>query len=92
MESAGFARNGNRRIEIEAVRGLEGQPEWLKALGVFGHEFRIGGNTVGAVFTLDRGKVWIDESLEANTRTVIAALATGLRLRSDVEGVNMRPV
>ncbi len=92
VESAGYARNGNQRIEIEAVRGLEGQPEWMKALGVFGHEFRIGDKIVGAVSTLDRGKVWIDESLDAETRTVIAALATGLLLRTDVEGVNMQPV
>lgn len=36
-------------------------------------EFRIVEKVVGAVSTINRGKVWIDESLYAETRTVIAA-------------------
>lgn len=85
--SAGFVQNGSNRIDIQAIRGLKGQPDWMKKLTVFGHEFMINGKVVGAVSTVNRGKVWIDETLDANTRTVIAALATGLLLRTDVEGV-----
>ncbi|MBK6997946.1 MAG: hypothetical protein KA138_10940 [Saprospiraceae bacterium] len=85
--SAGFVQNGSNRIDIQAIRGLKGQPDWMKKLTVFGHEFMINGKVVGAVLTVNRGKVWIDETLDANTRTVIAALATGLLLRTDVEGV-----
>jgi len=88
--SAGFAQNGTQRIEIEAIRGLDGQPEWMKELAVFGHEFSIDGKVVGAVSTINRGKVWISDNLEAETRTVIAAIATGLLLRTDVEGANMQ--
>lgn len=88
--SAGFAQNGTQRIEVEAIRGLDGQPEWMKELTVFGHEFSIGGKVVGAVSTINRGKVWISDSLDAETRTVIAAMATGLLLRTDVEGVDMQ--
>lgn len=90
--SAGFAQNGTQRIDIEAIRGFEGQPDWMKKLTVYGHEFRIGGKVVGAVSTMNKGKVWIDESLDTETRTVIAAVATGLLLRTDVEGVDMQPV
>jgi hypothetical protein len=90
--SAGFVQNGTERIEIQAIRGLEGQPDWMKQLTVYGHEFRRDGKVVGAVSTVNKGTVWIDGSLDAETRTVIAAVATGLLLRTDVEGVDMQPV
>ena len=83
--SAGYAKNGTRRIDIQAVRGLKGQTGWLKEATVHGHEFRIDGRVVGAVSTLDRGTVWIDGSLDDELKTVIAAMATGLLLRTDVE-------
>lgn len=88
--SAGFAQNGSKRIEIQAIRGLEGQPNWMKELTVYGHEFRLDGKVVGAVSTMNKGKVWIEQSLDAEMKTVIAAIATGLLLRTDVEGVDMQ--
>jgi len=87
--SAGFATNASRRIDIQAIRSLKGQPEWMDKLTVYGHEFLVEGKVVGAVSTVNRGKVWIDASLDADTRVVIAALATGLLLRTDVESVDM---
>ncbi len=84
-ESAGFAKNGSKRIDIQAIRGLKGQPGWLKELTVYGHEFWLGDKVVGAVSTLNKGTVWIDESLDSETKTVMAAVATGLLLRRDVE-------
>lgn len=89
--SAGFVQNGATRIEIQAIRGLKGQPEWMKELAVYGHEFVLDGKVVGTVSTINRGKVWINESLDANTRTVIAAVATGILLRTEVEGADMSP-
>lgn len=86
-ESAGYARNYAQTIEIKAVRGLENQPEWLKKMGVYGHEFVLNGKVVGAVSTLNNGTVWIDPSLDAEIRTIMAALATGILLRTDVEVV-----
>jgi hypothetical protein len=86
-ESAGYARNYAQTIEIKAVRGLENQPEWLKKMAVYGHEFVLNGKVVGAVSTLNNGTVWIDPSLDAETRTILAALATGILLRTDVEVV-----
>ncbi|MDX1910971.1 MAG: hypothetical protein SFV22_05775 [Saprospiraceae bacterium] len=89
-KSAGMARYGDHVIEINAVRGLKNQPEWMKDLTVFGHEFSINGKVIGAVSTVNRGTVWIDESLDATHKTVLAALATGILLRTDVEGVDMQ--
>jgi len=87
--SAGYAKSGSSLIDIQAIRSLKGQPDWMNQLTVYGHEFLLNGKVVGAVSTVNRGKVWIDESLDAHTRVVIAAMATGLLLRTDVEGVDM---
>lgn len=89
-ETAGFIKNGPNVIDIEAIRGVEGQPDWLKELNITGHAFSINGKVAGAVSTINRGKVWIDESLDSETRTVIAAVATGILLRTDVEGMDMQ--
>jgi hypothetical protein len=86
--SAGFVRCQDKQIDIFAIRGLKGQPDWMKELAVYGHEFILNGEIVGAVSMVNRGKVWIDENLDAETRTVIAAVSTGLLLRTDVEGVD----
>lgn len=83
--SAGFIQKGDQKIEIAAIRGLKGQPEWMKELTVYGHEFRLNGKVVGAVSMVNKGTVWIDASLDAETRTVLAAVATGLLLRTNVE-------
>ncbi len=91
-ESAGFIQNGTKRIDIQAVRRLAGQPGWMDKLAVYGHEFYLDDKIVGAVSTVNQGKVWIDEQLDVDTRTVIAGVATGLLLRTDVEGVDMQGV
>jgi hypothetical protein len=83
--SAGYIQNGSKRIELQAIRGLKGQADWMKQLTVYGHEFRYEGKVVAAVSTINNGKVWIDDSLDAETKTVIAAVATGILLRNDVE-------
>lgn len=88
--SAGFAKNGARRIDIQAIRSMKGQPAWMDKLTVYGHEFVYEGKVVGAVSTVNRGKVWINETLDAETRVVLASMATGLLLRTDVEGTDMR--
>lgn len=84
-ESAGFAQNGRQCIEITAIWGLEGQLDWMQRLTVYGHEFSMDGKVVGAVSTINKGEVWIDQSLDAETKTVIAAIATGILVRRDVE-------
>lgn len=83
--SAGYIESGTQRIDIQAIRGLKGQPDWLKELTIYGHEFRLDGRVVGAVSTVNKGTVWIAPGLDAETKTVIAAVATGLLLRTDVE-------
>lgn len=85
--SAGYVQNGDEKIEIVAVRDFKDkkQPEWLKKLTVYGFEFRKDNKVLGAVSTMNKGKVWIDPSLDASTQTVIAAVSTGILLRTDLE-------
>lgn len=86
--SAGFIQFGLDRIDIQAVHGLNGQPGWMKAGNVYGHEFVADGKIVGAVSMVNKGTVWIDPQLDNDTQTVIAAVATALLLRTDVEEAN----
>ena len=84
--SAGYVRSGDKRIEISALRRLQdAKPSFVDKLAIYGHEFRIDGKVVGAVSTINRGKVWLDASLDSETRLALAAVATGLLLRRDVE-------
>ncbi len=90
--SAGYAKSGAKRIDIQAIRGLKGQTGWLKELTIYGHEFRLDGKVVAAVSTLNKGTVWIEPHLDTETKTVIAAVATGLLLRRDVEEAAVAPL
>lgn len=53
-----------------------------------GLEFLREGRVVGAVETVNDGRVWLDPGLPARERLVLAALASALLLRSDLEGHN----
>lgn len=87
QKSAGYARNGSDHIDIQPVRELKGQPRWMDKLAIYGFEFLHNGKVVATVSTMDRGTVWIDSSLSEEFKTVVAAVATGLLLRTDVEEV-----
>jgi hypothetical protein len=83
--TTGSIRSGRESITIQPIRGLDGQPQFMKKMYVYGHEFVLDNKVVAAVSTLNKGTVWIAESLSDEIKTVIAAVATGLLLRTDVE-------
>lgn len=83
--TTGFIRSGSKLISIQPIRGLDGQPQWARSMTVNGHEFWIDDQVVGAVSLVNNGKVWMDPSLKDEQKSVIAAVATGLLLRTDVE-------
>lgn len=87
QQSAGYVHGGGYHLDIEPIRELKGQPDWMDKLAVYGFEFRHEGKVVGAVSTMNKGAVWIDKSLNEEMKTVIAAVSTGLLLRTDVEDV-----
>lgn len=82
--TAGVARdNQGHTLVIEPVRRLSnGQRALLEE--PLGYEFRNGNQVVGAVETVDNGRVWIASSLESDQRLAVAALAAALLLRSDL--------
>jgi hypothetical protein len=74
-------------IEIRAVWKLaNGKKSWdTRPPGL---EFVRNGTVVGAVETLNKGRVWLDENLDANERLVLAGIASALLLRSDLADHN----
>jgi hypothetical protein len=58
--------------EIEGARFRSGDP--------VGYEIRAGGRVIAAVETINRGRVWIDPSLDTGDRSRIAAVSTALLL------------
>lgn len=88
-ESSGYAQNGSQRIDFIPIRKLEGQPDWLDPVTVYGYEFRLGNETIGAVSLVDKGEVRLAENKDPELKLVIAAVATGLLLRhspADIQG------
>ncbi len=82
-----------------AVRGkgldIGVRPVWILATGKtswdtrpLGFEFTIEGEVVGAVETVNDGRVWLEETLSPESRLVLAGLASALLLRSDLADHN----
>lgn len=83
--TAGFAYSGSKRIELVALRELEGQPEWMNLPTVYGFEFRMDGKTLGAVSLVNRGEVRLRNDLDPEVRLTVASMATALLLRHNPE-------
>lgn len=83
--TTGYLKNGTDIISLQPVRGLDGQPKMIQAMSVYGHEFWLDGRVIAAVSMLNKGTVWMDRNLQDELKTVVAAVATGLLLRTDVE-------
>lgn len=87
-----FRKNGNyvglitsytsEPIMILPVRKLQDQ----KSVGmdIVGFEFKEGDKIIGAVETINSGKVWIDNSLDENRKLLLAAASTALLLQNDL--------
>jgi hypothetical protein len=83
--SAGFVTDGSTRIEIEAIRRLKGQPKWMEELTIYGYEFFKDGKSIGAVSTINKGRVWLVKDLSEELKLILAAVSTGILLRRDIE-------
>nr|WP_295928269.1 hypothetical protein [uncultured Dyadobacter sp.] len=83
--TAGFIRQGQMRIEISGIRELEGSPALLTQNEVYGYEFRLDGKVVGAVSTINNGKIWFKNGLSEQLTLVLASVSSGLMLRNSVE-------
>lgn len=81
-DDAGFIRNQLVSIEVTGINTLE---EGKNLSGkFFGYEFLLKGQSVGAVETINSGKVWLRDELPADLKLVLASLSSTLLLRTNL--------
>ncbi len=86
-DAGGYIQGVNERVEIRAVERLSNNQ---KSTGTqaLGFEFVLKGKVIGAVETLNRGRIWMRQDLEASQKLVLAGVASALLLRSDLSEHN----
>jgi hypothetical protein len=81
---AGFLTNEQQQnIEVIPVRKLQGAETW--GTDIIGYEFRQEGKPLAAVEVINKGRVWIDPSLEANMQLVLASASATLLLQQELK-------
>ena len=86
----GTLRGGGDPIEVRAVWHLASGQRWLDTQPI-GVEFLRAGRVIGAVETVNEGRVWISEDQGGEDRLLLASLAAALLLRSDLSEHNDGP-
>jgi len=80
----GFVRKGHIKIDITGIRSLEGSSDFITQNQVYGYEFQQNGKVIGAVSTINYGKVWLKKDLHEETKLVLASVSSGLMLRNSM--------
>lgn len=85
METAlqGIMTDGATRIDISATHKLDTTP--LQVRDPTGYIFHIKGRPVGAVEVVNKGTVWLNNSVTPETRSALAATSTVLLLYQDIK-------
>lgn len=79
----GIIRNqSGNSILIKGIKKIEGS-KWA-GLDNLGFEFMQNGKSIGAVSTMNNGRVWIKNDLSADLKLVISSVATSLLVRHDI--------
>jgi hypothetical protein len=81
--STGFVRHGDDEIRLREVRRFEKHPGNLP-VGIVGYELVQHNQVLGAVETVNKGRVWINPDLPADRQFVLANIAAALLLRADL--------
>ena len=82
--SSGFLQHdGDTSIRLREVRRTDKGSKNFSEL-VLGYEFVQNGQVIGAVETLNKGRVWLRQGLSGKTRFVLANAAAALLLKSDI--------
>jgi len=84
-QTVGFVRNNKIQIDITGIRELEGSPSFITQNDVYGYEFQLNGKIIGAVSTINNGKVWFKKDLSDDLKMVLASVSSGLMLRNNIE-------
>jgi len=86
-ESKGWVLGENAEYIIRPVQRMNNH---MRSLGmqVPGFEFVLDNHVVGAVETLNRGRIWLQNELEEGQKLVLACVASALLLRSELADHN----
>lgn len=80
--------NNGDEIIIRGVKKVQGQANWVQ-LDNYGFEFIRNGQSIGAVSTINNGRVWLKNDIDDNTKLVLASIASSLLVRHSMqESVN----
>ena len=82
-EKAGFVKNNHEVIEVKGVTQLENGKNFSSKF--LGYEFIYHGKAIGAVETVNNGKVWFKNNLPDDLKLVLASLSSSLLLRTSLE-------
>jgi len=80
---AGFVQNNHEVIEVNGVTQLENGNYFSSKF--LGYEFVYHGKSIGAVETVNNGKVWFKNDLPDDLKLVLASLSSSLMLRTSLE-------
>lgn len=86
-EAKGWVQGENINLVIRPVEKLSNNKRMLD-MQVPGFEFVLDNKVVGAVETLNRGKVWLHKDLQEDQKIVLASIASALLLRSELADHN----
>ncbi len=81
----GFVKSDAERFEIESINGYKKGDNALTRMAISGYEVRQNGKTIGAVETFGRGRTWLDPSLDADTKFVVANVLSAIMLRTNIQ-------
>jgi len=76
-------KNGNE-IRIRGVRKIEKQTNWVK-LDNFGFEFIYKDQAIGAVSTINNGRVWIKNDINDDLKLVLSSMSSSLLVRHSMQ-------
>jgi hypothetical protein len=79
----GIMTDGDTQINISVTYKIAGSP--FKLGDPTGYVFRIGGRPVGAVEVINKGTVWLNNSVKPETRSTLAATSAVLLMYQDVK-------
>jgi hypothetical protein len=82
----GFIRSkvDHLQIDIVGIRELDGASKMMTMMDVYGFEFQLDGKVIGAVSTVNNGKVWIKDNIHPELKLVLASVSSGLMLRNNM--------
>lgn len=76
-------QQGNEYLSIRGITKLAGSK--IPQTEVYGYDVLMGGRAVATVELLNKGRIWLDNSLSEADKLLISGLATGLLVRTNVQ-------